>query len=1036
MASTFFIDRPVLVWVIILFMGLAGFIALYNMPIEQYPVVAPPTITIEASYPGANAKAVENGVTQIIEQSLTGIDHLRYFNSASADNGMTITLSFDPKADPDVAQVQTQNRIQTAFNQLPPEVLAQGVTVNKANLNFLLIAAFYNPEGKFSEQTLSDIVASKLREPIARVNGVGDVEVFGEPHAMRIWLDPLKLRSYDLTPIDVKKALQAQNIDVSSGQIGGMPLAPKQQLNAVINVQSLYKTPKEFEDILLKVKSNGSTVKIKDVARVQIGAKTYDRIVRYKRLPAAGIGVSLASGANALDTTKRVKKTIEQQIQAISNEIEVFYPYDTTPFIKKSINNVLQAFSEALCLILIVLFVFLQNLRATFIAFITIPIVVLGTFSILFFLGFSINILTLFALILAIGLLIDDAIIVIENVDRVMMEKNFSPRKSVILSMSEITAALIGIALVLSAVFVPMIFFPGTSGEIYKQFSVTIIVSMILSVLVALFVSPSLCASILKLSKRKKPYVFFILSDVNRFFEKIKQLYLSTANTMLKHSGMFVIVLIGLFVCLGLLYVKLPKSFIPNEDQGIVYFLVSAPNNSSIDATLDSVKIVEDYILSEEKESLKDLFSITGFSFAGIAQNTAIGFIGLKDLTERNLNRDSVFAFSERVSKALANLPNAYFFAFFPPPIPELGNSFGFDLQLVDSAGLGREQLLKARDTLLQLAATDSRLINVRHNSLDDQPQYKLNIDKAKALSMGLKIEDIHETLQIAFGSLFVNFYNDQGKIKQVTLQADAPFRMQANDINNWYVRNVQDEMVSFQAFTSGEWLTGPVKLERFNGLPSINIVGEAKPGASSAQAMAAIQSVVNEHLPKGIRLEWIGLSFEEQQNITGAHVLYLISIFVVFLGLAALYESWTIPFTVLLTLPLGVLGATLSAALFSLENDIYFQVAVLTTIGLCAKNAILIVEFANNLLKQNHSKTESALMALKLRFRPIIMTSLVFIMGVLPLALAQGASANSQNAIGISVVGGMLAATILVPLFVPLIFCLVCRKNKAVVKQ
>ena len=1019
--ARFFIDRPVFAWVLALITMLAGLIAIQKLPVEQYPKVAPPSVTISAVYPGASAETVENAVTQIIEQRLTGIDDLRYFSSNSSDGTMSISLTFEPSADPDIAQVQTQNKVQGALSQLPAEVQQLGLTVTKSNSSFLLVVGFYSDDGSFSQAQLGDLLVSQFQDPLSRVNGVGSINVFGEQNAMRIWLDPAKLYSYNLSPIDVQQAIQIQNTDISAGQLGGLPAIQGQEINATVKAQSRLQTVSDFKNIILKVNQDGSQIRVNDVARVELGSQSYDRLVRYKRMPASGIAVTLATGANALETAELVKARVEKLKDLLPKGVKVIYPYDTTPFIKLSIKSVVHTLIEAVVLVFLVMLLFLQNIRATLIPTIAVPVVLLGTFAILSVFGYTINVLTMFAMVLAIGLLVDDAIVVVENVERIMSEEGLSPKEATRKSMDQITGALIGIAIVLSTVFIPMAFFSGSAGAIYRQFSITIVSAMGLSVLVALILSPSLCATLLKQSKeghRRSEKGFF--GWFNRNFNRVRTKYQKSASYMARRTirfFMLYLILIG-----GLVYgfMGLPSSFLPDEDQGNMFLMVNTPAGSTAERTLESVKEVEDYFLS--LDTVDHLFTVVGFSFAGSAQNAAFGFIGLKDWAERTDDKDSVFAISGNAMGALSQVKDAMAFAFFPPPIRELGNASGFDFQLVDRAGLGHEALINARNQLLGMAGQNPLLSGVRPNGLNDVPQYKINIDSEKASAMGLSLSDINRTLQIAWGSSYVNDFVDKGRVKRVYLQGDADNRMMPEDLFDWYVRNSQGEMVPFNTFASTEWIYGSPKLERFNGNASLNIQGAASEGVSSGVAMEEIEKIVSQ-LPEGIALEWSGLSYEERAAGSQAPILYTLSILIVFLCLAALYESWAVPLAVILVVPLGILGAVIASSIFGLANDVYFQVALLTTVGLSAKNAILIVEFAKELKEQGHSLLDSVALASRQRFRPILMTSMAFMLGVTPLAIASGAGAASQNAIGIAVMGGMMAATFLAIFFVPMFY-------------
>ncbi len=1019
--ARFFIDRPVFAWVLAIITMLAGILAIRSLPIEQYPKVAPPTVAISASYPGASAKTVENAVTQVIEQRLSGIDHLRYFSSSSADGTMNITLTFEPEADADTAQVQTQNKVQGAVPLLPQEVQQLGVTVTKSNDTFLLVVGLYADGDTLTQGDLSDILVSDFRDPLSRVNGVGSVTVFGAQHAMRIWLDPAKLYSYNMTPIDVQSAIQVQNTDVSAGQLGGMPAIQGQQINATITAQSRLQTAEDFQNIILRVNEDGSQIRLKQVAKVELGSESYDRIVRYKRKPASGIAISLATGANALKTADLVKERVAELEEFLPEGVNVIYPYDTTPFVELSIESVIHTLIEAVVLVFLVMLLFLQNLRATLIPTIAVPVVLLGTFAILAMLGLTINTLTMFAMVLAIGLLVDDAIVVVENVERIMSEEGLSPKEATRKSMDQITGALIGIAVVLSTVFIPMAFFSGSAGAIYKQFSVTIVAAMSLSVAVALILSPSLCATILKHEKdgkRRKDKGFF--GTFNRGFNKARDGYQRATSYIARRIIRFFVVYLILIGGLGYGFMNLPTSFLPNEDQGFLFMMVNTPAGSTSERTLESVVQVEDYLLAQEK--VEHLFTVVGFSFAGSAQNAAFGFVGLKDWEERKGEAESVFAISGQAMGAFMQIKDASAYAFFPPPIRELGNASGFDFQLVDRAGLGHEALMGARNQLLGAAAQNPLLMGVRPNGLNDVPQFKIDIDNEKAAAMGVSLSDINRTLQIAWGSSYVNDFVDKGRIKKVYMQGATDSRMMPKNLNEWYVRNNKGEMVPFDAFATTQWSYGSPKLERFNGSGSVNIQGGVAEGVSTGDGMNEIEKIVAS-LPDGIGIEWSGISYEERAAGSQAPALYALSILIVFLCLAALYESWAVPLAVMLVVPLGILGAVIASNIFGMANDVYFQVALLTTVGLSAKNAILIVEFAKELKEEGHSVMEAVATAARLRFRPIIMTSMAFILGVTPLALASGAGAASQNAIGIAVMGGMMAATFLAIFFVPMFY-------------
>lgn len=1031
--SEFFINRPVFAWVLAIIVMMAGALAILNMPVEQYPNIAPPSVSVSTALPGASAETLENSVTQVIEQSLTGIDNLRYFTSSSdSDGNVSITLTFEPKTDVDIAQVQVQNKLQAAMPLLPQEVQQQGVRINKANNNFLLVIGLYSSDDSLSEAELGDILLSNVKDVVSRVNGVGNVLTFGNPRAMRIWLNPDRLFSYKLSTSEVIAAIRAQNSDVSAGQLGGLPASEGQELNATITAQSRLKTAEEFQNIIIRADKDGSQALLKDIAKVELGQLSYNTVARYKGHPASGMAVILASGANALDTAREVKKTMAELTKDLPKGVELIYPLDSTPFIKLSIKGVVETLIEAVFLVFLVMLVFLQNFRATLIPTIAVPVVLLGTFAILSSFGFSINTLTMFATVLAIGLLVDDAIVVVENVERIMHEEKLSPKEATIKSMKQITGALVGIALVLSAVFVPMAFFGGSAGEIYRQFSLTIVSAMILSVFVALILSPSLCASILKQEEKEGKLAHFFNSSLDR----LRNFYTNTSAFFSRN--ILKIILIYVLICGGVYYLfkKLPTSFLPTEDQGMMYLLVSTPSGASIERTQESLQKVEQYFLERESKNIEHLFTVAGFSFAGRAQNAGFGFIGLKDWDQRKSEQDHVAAISGRAMGALSTIKDAFVFTIFPPPIRELGNASGFDLQLVDQAGLGHNALMNARNSILYAASQNPMLVGVRPNGLNDVAQYKIDIDYAKASALGLNVADINQTLQTGWGSAYVNDFLDRGRIKKAYLQGEASSRMNPSDIDKWFVKNKTGEMVSFGSFTTSYWSYGSPKLERFNGSSSINIQGGAIPGVSSGDAMIEMEKIMSKALPKGIGFSWFGLSFEERLSGSQTLVLYIISLIVVFLSLAALYESWSVPFAVILVVPFGIFGALLFSLVFHMSNDVYFQVGLLTTIGLSAKNAILIVEFARRLYEGGTELIEATITATKQRFRPIIMTSMAFMLGITPLATASGAGSASQQAIGIGVMGGMVFATFVATLFVPMFYVLVQKVRKTVSRK
>ncbi|CBS91382.1 efflux RND transporter permease subunit [Azospirillum lipoferum] len=1027
--SKFFIDRPVFAWVIAIVIMMAGALAILQLPVEQYPKIAPPTVSITASYPGASAKTLEDTVTQVIEQKMTGLDHFRYMSSTSDSSGnVSITLTFEPEANPDIAQVQVQNKLQLATPLLPQEVQQRGLQVSKAGNDFLLVVGFVSSDGRLSQGDISDYVTSNLQDTISRVEGVGDVTVFGPQHAMRIWLDPDALNNFALTTTDVSNAISTQNAQVSAGQLGGAPAVPGQQINATITAQSRLQTPEQFGAILLRVNPDGSQVRLRDVARIEIGSETYEINAAYNGKPAAGVGIKLATGANALDTAAAVKARVAELQPFFPEGIEVIYPYDTTPFVQLSIEEVIKTLFEAIVLVFVVMYLFLQNFRATLIPTIAVPVVLLGTFGVLSLFGFSINVLTMFGMVLAIGLLVDDAIVVVENVERVMGEEGLPPREATRKSMDQITGALVGIALVLSAVFVPMAFFGGSAGAIYRQFSLTIVSAMALSVLVALVLTPALCATILKpvaVGHGHAKRGFFGL--FNRGFDASSRVYVRGVRGAVNRLGRYFVAYLLILGGLGYLFLQMPSSFLPTEDRGQLFVLWSAPPNASAERTAETAKAVTTYLLEQEKDSVEGLFSIVGFNFSGRGQNAGMAFVRLKDWSERPLPSQKPQAIAGRAMGALSRLKDAVVFAFLPPSVPGLGNATGFDLQLVDRGGLGHDRLMQARNQLLGMAAQNPKLVGVRPNGLEDTPQFKLDVDREKASALGLSLSDINTTLSAAWGSSYVNDFIDQGRVKKVYLQADAPYRMQPSDIDRWYVRNTAGQMVPFSAFTTAQWIYGSPKLERYNGSASINIQGAPAPGISSGEAMAEMEAMMQK-LPPGIGYEWTGLSYEERLSGSQAPALYALSMIFVFLCLAALYESWSVPVSVILVVPLGVIGAVVAATLRSLPSDVYFQVGLLTTIGLSAKNAILIVEFAKSLYDQGMELKEAAAEACRQRLRPIIMTSMAFILGVLPLAISTGAGSESQNAIGVGVMGGMISATVLAILFVPVFFVAIYR--------
>ncbi|HEH9416931.1 TPA: efflux RND transporter permease subunit [Aeromonas sobria] len=1027
--ARFFIDRPIFAWVIALVIMLAGSLAIIKLPVAQYPSIAPPAVSISASYPGASAKTVEDSVTQIIEQNMTGLDHLLYMSSQSDSAGrVSVTLTFQPGTDPDIAQVQVQNKLQQAMSLLPQEVQQQGIRVQKTSSSFLMVAAFISSDGSMKNDDLADYVVSNIKEPLSRLDGVGEITLFGSQYSMRVWLDPNKLNRVQMTPGDVQAAIKAQNAQVAFGKLGGTPSVEDQQFTATIMGQTRLSTVEQFNDILLRVNQDGSKVRLKDVARVELAGESYDAEALYNGQSTAAVAIKLATGANALDTAEKVRAKLNELSDYFPANMEIVYPYDTTPFVQISIEEVVQTLIEAIFLVFCVMYLFLQNFRATLIPTIAVPVVLLGTFGVMAAFGFSINTLTMFGMVLAIGLLVDDAIVVVENVERLMSEEDLSPLEATRKSMTQITGALVGIALVLSAVFVPMAFFGGSTGAIYRQFSLTIVSAMVLSVLVALILTPALCATLLKPMKHgefgaKRGFFGWF----NRAFDAGTNRYQSGVRKVIKQGVRYSLIYGAMLAVLAVLFMRMPTSFLPEEDQGVIMSMVQLPVGATKQRTEVVLADMRDYFLKNEKDNVDSVLTVSGFSFAGSGQNSGMAFIKLKDWSERKSPDRSANAIIGRAMGYLFSIKEAQVFAFNLPPIPELGTATGFDFFLQDRGGIGHDKLMAARNQLLGMAAQDPTLVRVRPNGMEDTPQLDIKIDYEKALAQGLSIADINNTLAAAWGSSYVNDFVDRGRIKKVYLQADAPFRMNPEDLKLWYVRNSAGQMVPFSAFASTEWSFGSPRLERYNGVPAMEIVGEAAPGKSTGDAMAAIEQMVKQ-LPEGVGIEWTGLSFQERQAGSQAPALYAISLLVVFLCLAALYESWSIPFSVMLVVPLGVLGAILAATLRGLENDVYFQVGLLTTIGLSAKNAILIVEFAKELYDKGMGLGEAVVEAARLRLRPILMTSLAFILGVLPLVISSGAGASSRNAIGTGVMGGMISATVLAIFFVPLFFVLVMR--------
>ncbi|ECP8441736.1 efflux RND transporter permease subunit [Salmonella enterica subsp. enterica] len=1030
--ANFFIRRPIFAWVLAIILMMAGALAIMQLPVAQYPTIAPPAVSISATYPGADAQTVQDTVTQVIEQNMNGIDNLMYMSSTSDSAGsVTITLTFQSGTDPDIAQVQVQNKLQLATPLLPQEVQQQGISVEKSSSSFLMVAGFVSDNPNTTQDDISDYVASNIKDSISRLNGVGDVQLFGAQYAMRIWLDANLLNKYQLTPVDVINQLKVQNDQIAAGQLGGTPALPGQQLNASIIAQTRLKDPEEFGKVTLRVNTDGSVVHLKDVARIELGGENYNVVARINGKPASGLGIKLATGANALDTATAIKAKLAELQPFFPQGMKVVYPYDTTPFVKISIHEVVKTLFEAIILVFLVMYLFLQNIRATLIPTIAVPVVLLGTFAVLAAFGYSINTLTMFGMVLAIGLLVDDAIVVVENVERVMMEDNLSPREATEKSMSQIQGALVGIAMVLSAVFIPMAFFGGSTGAIYRQFSITIVSAMVLSVLVALILTPALCATLLKpvsAEHHEKKSGFF--GWFNTRFDHSVNHYTNSVSGIVRNTGRYLIIYLLIVVGMAVLFLRLPTSFLPEEDQGVFLTMIQLPSGATQERTQKVLDQVTHYYLNNEKANVESVFTVNGFSFSGQGQNSGMAFVSLKPWEERNGEENSVEAVIARATRAFSQIRDGLVFPFNMPAIVELGTATGFDFELIDQGGLGHDALTKARNQLLGMVAKHpDLLVRVRPNGLEDTPQFKLDVDQEKAQALGVSLSDINETISAALGGYYVNDFIDRGRVKKVYVQADAQFRMLPGDINNLYVRSANGEMVPFSTFSSARWIYGSPRLERYNGMPSMELLGEAAPGRSTGEAMSLMENLASQ-LPNGIGYDWTGMSYQERLSGNQAPALYAISLIVVFLCLAALYESWSIPFSVMLVVPLGVVGALLAASLRGLNNDVYFQVGLLTTIGLSAKNAILIVEFAKDLMeKEGRGLIEATLEASRMRLRPILMTSLAFILGVMPLVISRGAGSGAQNAVGTGVMGGMLTATLLAIFFVPVFFVVVQRR-------
>ncbi|MDD3815766.1 MAG: efflux RND transporter permease subunit [Desulfocapsaceae bacterium] len=1029
----FFINRPIFAWVIAIMVMLAGLLALKTLPVSQYPPIAPPQITINAIYPGASAQTVQDTVTQVIEQKLNGIDNLIYMSSTSDSAGaVAINMTFKAGTDPNIAQVQVQNKLQLATPLLPQIVQRLGISVVKSTRNFLLIFGLVSEDGSMDRNALADYMVSNLQDIISRLEGVGELQLFGSQNAMRIWLNPAKLNNFHLTVNDVITALQAQNAQISAGQFGGTPAVAGQQLNATITARTLLQTPEQFDAIILRTNSDGSTVRLKDVAESRIGTENYEIQSFYKGKPVAGMAIRLAAGANALETGDRVKAKMAELEKFFPSSMKVVYPFDTTPFVKISIEEVVQTLLEAVCLVFIIMFLFLQNFRATLIPTIAVPVVLLGTLGVLSAVGFSINTLTMFALVIVIGLLVDDAIVVVENVERIMSEEGLPPKEATIKSMGQITSALWGIATVLTAVFLPMAFFGGSTGVIYRQFSVTIISAMILSVLVAMILTPALCATLLKpIAKGHEPgecgcFCRFF-RWFNKMFDRARGQYERIVGRSFGKPVRYLVVYGTIVAAMVFFFLRLPTAFLPDEDQGFIICQVQLPAGATQERTIKVIRQIEKHFMEQETKTVDTIITVAGFSFAGRGQNMGLAFVKLKDWSLRKSPDLKAPAVAKRAMGAFSKIKDGMAFAFSPPAVIELGQANGFDLQLQDRGGLGHDKLMEARNQLLGMAMKNPKLIAVRPNGQDDSPQFKLDIDDVRAGALGISPADINTILATAWGSSYINDFIQNGRVKKVYLQAEAKYRMLPEDMNQWYVRNSKGEMAPFSAFASAHWQYGSPRLERYNGIPSMEIMGQAAPGVSTGEAMTEMEKMAAK-LPAGIGYEWTGLSYEEKQAGKQAPALYAISLLVVFLSVAALYESWTIPFVNLLMLPLGLVGAVTAVTLRMLPNDIYLQIGLLTTVGLSTKNAILIIQFIKEQMRQGHEVVEATLAAVKIRLRPVIMTSLAFFFGTLPLALTRGAGAAAQNAIGTAVTGGLLSATFIDLIFIPFFFVLISK--------
>jgi multidrug efflux pump len=1026
--SRFFIDRPVFAWVVALIIMLTGVVAIFRLPVSQYPNIAPPSVTIGASYPGADAQTVEDSVTQIIEQNMTSLDGLLYMSSSSDSTGnVNIGLTFASGTNADIAQVQVQNKLQQAVPLLPQVVQQAGIRVSKSNAAFLLAVGFVGEVGS-PDADIADFVSTTMVEPISRVPGVGSSYAFGAKYAMRIWLNADHMKSFAVTAPDVVAAIQAQNAQLSPGQIGAAPTVEGQQINVTVKTRGRLKTAEQFANVVLRSNPDGSTLRVGDVARVELGQSDYGFRVRFNGQPASGLAVTLASGANALETVAAVKARVAELEPTFPAGVKAVFPFDTTPFVRKSIEEVVKTLVEAVALVFLVMYLFLQNVRATLIPAIAVPVVLLGTFAVLSIAGYSINMLTMFAVVLAIGLLVDDAIVVVENVERLMTDEGLSPLEATRKSMDQITGALIGIAVVLSAVFIPMAFLEGATGVIYRQFSVTVVTAMVLSVIVALVVSPALCATLIKPVPKGEHHGhgrFF--TWFNARFDAASLRYQGIVARMLAHTGRYMLVYLALSALMGLLFLRLPSAYLPQEDQGYLMTIVQTPVNTAQARTAAVMDRIADIYLQEHAQTVAAAFTVTGFSFGGAGANSGMGFVLLKDWSDRKGRGMSAADIQKQVNGRLFGMPDAMAFALAPPPVTTLGNTSGFDMYLKDEQGRGHAELIAARDQLLGLAAKNPKLANVRYNGSQDAPQYRIDFDAQRIAALGLSQAEVNNTLAVAWGGRYIDDFIERGKVKHVMVQADAPFRMQAEDFGRWYLRNSRGQMVSMGSVSSGHWDFGPPQLTRFNGSSALQINGEAAPGVSSGEAMNEMIKLVKQ-LPAGFGIDWAGQSYQERSAGAQLPLLYTLSLVVIFLALAALYESWSMPTAIILAVPLGVVGAVIFTAVRGLERDIYFQVGMLTTIGLACKNSILITEFAKEYVNQGQGVVEATLQAVRDRLRPILMTSLAFGLGVLPLAIASGAGAGAQRAIGTSVFGGMVAGTFLGIFFIPVFFVVVQR--------